>query len=116
MIYEIELPDQPYVSLNNRRDKRWDGPMIKAWRDTTRLCCMAAKVPALTMPTVRLHYWPGDNRRRDRINLALVHKAALDGMIDAGVCKDDDPEHLIEMMPAIHRGKGQRRWSLVIEA
>lgn len=115
MRYVLELPDQDYPSLNNRRDKRWDGPMIRRWREDAANIARFMNVPALDKPTVRLHFYPGDRRRRDRINLALVHKAVVDGLVDAGVILDDDPEHLDELMPAIHKGKGVRRWELVIE-
>jgi hypothetical protein len=90
--------------------------MIKAWRETSATLCRAHKVPALTKPTVRLHFYPGDNRRRDRINLALVHKAVVDGLVDAGVVADDDSESIVELMPAIHKGKQRRTWVLVIVA
>lgn len=115
MRFEIELPDMPYPSLNNRRDKRFDGPMLKRWRETSALLCRQQVGQVLVAPVVRLHFFPGDNRRRDRINLALVHKAVVDGMVDAGLVPDDSPEFMDEMMPAIHKGKGVRRWVLIIE-
>ncbi len=114
-MYVLNLPDRAYPSLNTRKDKRWDGPVLKAWRSTAALLAKTEGIPALHRPTVRLHFYPGDNRRRDRINLALVHKAVVDGLVDAGVVVDDDPDHLDEQMPQIHKGKGKRRWELVIE-
>lgn len=111
----LDLPDMPYPSLNNRRDKRWDAGQLRAWRHNAALVAREAKVPTLHLPTVRLHFHPGDRRRRDAVNLALVHKACVDGLVDAGVLEDDDPEHVTELMPAIWKGKGVRRWSLVID-
>lgn len=115
MTYVLELPDLPYPSLNTRRDKRWDGPKIKAWREAAAWSAVAQKLPRLVCPKVRLHFYPGDLRHRDRINLALVHKAVVDGLVDAGVLFDDTPEFVDELMPQIHRGKGVRRWELVLE-
>ena len=111
----LDLPDAPYPSLNTRRDKRWDSRQLRHWRHTAHLAARAAKVPPLSGATVRLHYWPGDRRRRDAVNLALVHKACVDGLVDAGVLVDDDPDHVTELMPAIWKGKGDRRWELIIE-
>ena len=110
--YILELPNLPYPSLNTRRSKLYDGASIKDWREAAGWAARAANVPALESPTVRLHFYPGDNRRRDAVNLALVHKAAVDGVVDAGVLADDDPDHVVEMMPAIHKGTGKRRWEL----
>ena len=115
MTYELELPNLPYPSLNTRRSKLYDGGSIKAWREASGWAAREAKVPKLDCPTVQLHFYPGDNRRRDRINLALVHKAVVDGLVDAGVLADDSPEHVVELMPAIHKGTGERRWVLRLE-
>ena len=115
MTYTLNLPDMPYPSLNTRRDKRWDAGQLRQWRHNTALVARDAKVPRLDMPTVRLHFHPGDRRRRDAINLALVHKACVDGLVDAGVLADDDPDHVTELMPAIWKGRGVRRWELTID-
>lgn len=122
MRLEVELPDMPYPSLNNRRDKRFDGPMLRKWREASALACREAigkrgHTPLVweQKPTVRLHFFSGDNRRRDRVNLALVHKAVVDGIVDAGLVPDDSPDFIDEMMPAIHNGKGVRRWVLVVD-
>ena len=112
MIYRLELPNLHYPSLNTRRSKLHDGGSLRQWREAAGWAAREAKVPHLARPVVRLHFYPGDNRRRDRINLALVHKAAVDGLVDVGVLTDDSPEFVDEMMPAIHKGTGERRWVL----
>jgi crossover junction endodeoxyribonuclease RusA len=112
MTYVLKLPNLAYPTLNTRRSKLYDGGSIKEWRTAAWAAAREANVPPMTFPTVRLHFYPGDNRRRDRINLALVHKAVVDGLVDAGVLTDDSPEHVEEMMPTIHKGTGQRRWEL----
>ena len=115
MKYVLDLPDLPYPSLNTRRDKRIDSAQLRQWREASGWAAKAARIPPLHGATVRLHFHPGDRRRRDAVNLALVHKAVVDGVVDAGVLEDDDPDHVTELMPAIWKGKGQRRWSLVID-
>lgn len=112
MIYRLELPNMHYPTLNTRRSKLQDGGTLKQWREAAGWAAKEQQVPALDKPTVRLHFYPGDNRRRDAVNLALVHKAAVDGLVDAGVLEDDSPDFVDEMMPAIHPGKGERRWVL----
>lgn len=115
MIYELVLPNMHYPSLNTRRSKLHDGGTLRQWREAAGWAARESRVPALTSkPTIRLRFWPGDNRRRDAVNLALVHKACVDGLVDVGVIEDDSPDHIDEMMPAIHKGKGERRWVLEI--
>lgn len=111
----LRFGDLPYPSLNTRRQKVADGPQIKAWRQAGWAAAKEAKVPRLRPgAVVQMHFYPGDNRHRDRINLALVHKAVVDGVVEAGVLPDDSPEYVDERMPVIHRGKGPRRWELHI--
>ena len=115
MTYDLELPNMHWPSLNTRRSKLYDGGTIKAWREAAGWAAKEAQVPKLDCPTVQLHFYPGDNRRRDAVNLALVHKAVVDGLVDVGVLTDDDPEHVVELMPKIHKGRGERRWVLRLE-
>lgn len=114
MIYRLTLPNMAYPTLNTRRSKLHDGGTLKQWREAAGWAARQQIGRRLTHPTVRLHFYPGDNRKRDRINLALVHKAAVDGLVDAGIMEDDSPEFMDEMMPAIHPGKGERQWVLEV--
>lgn len=64
--------------------------------------------------TVQLHYRPGDTRRRDAPNLTATSKPAIDGLVDAGLVKDDADSYVTEIMPAIHPEPGPRRLWLAI--
>jgi len=62
----------------------------------------AARVPACTRVTVGLVYVPSIRRKRDGgENYADTLKAAIDGVVDAGVVPDDTPEYVIRLMPVV---------------
>lgn len=112
----VDLPTTlETVTLNSRRDKRTDGKILKQWREAAGWAVKAERVPQLQRGAViRLHFWPGDRRKRDRVNLALIHKACVDGIVDAGVIEDDSPDHIDEKMPQIHRAIVKKAWRLEI--
>jgi crossover junction endodeoxyribonuclease RusA len=63
---------------------------------------------------VRCVYYAPDNRRRDTTNLFPSIKAAMDGIVDAGVLKDDSDKYIVSY--EIARGEfNVRRGQLVIE-
>lgn len=63
----------------------------------------ALRLPEASHITCELHYLPKANRRRDAGNAYPTHKAAVDGVVDAGLVPDDTPEFVKELMPVIHR-------------
>lgn len=90
------------LSLNDR-PTRWQFTRLKREaRTATALLALAQRIPLLPGAVIELHYYPRDNRRRDRINLALLHKIAVDGCIDAGVCEDDDSSRVSTPEAVIH--------------
>jgi Holliday junction resolvase RusA-like endonuclease len=63
-------------------------------RQAAYLCAKNAKVPHLARAHVIAEYRPPDRRKRDSHNLFLSAKAAVDGLVDAGVLTDDSDEYL----------------------
>lgn len=67
----------------------------REWRGVFWLLALEAKVPHLSAITVTV-----DQELRNRAHVPDVGaclpstKAAIDGLVDAGVIDDDDPEHL----------------------
>lgn len=54
-----------------------------------------ARLPKLQAVIAEIIYYPGNNRRRDGINLAPTMKVIMDGIVSAGVLPDDDAERVI---------------------
>ncbi len=64
---------------------------VKAARNTAKMLCLEAGTPSepwINAEVTYAFYWP-DRRRRDRDNAMSSCKAVLDGIVDAGVVKDD---------------------------
>jgi crossover junction endodeoxyribonuclease RusA len=75
-----------------------------------------AGIPRLERFSAVLHYQPRDNRSRDAMNLYGTHKHLVDGLVEAGVCLDDDDAHFKDEAPVIHparKGEPGRMWLVV---
>ena len=117
MTYAVDLPDMPPLSMNARHG-HWAQrhATVKAWRDAAAWSVKAASVPAMERVAVELHVTPPDRRRRDRHNLHATLKPVLDGgLVDAGVIRDDTPEHLASEKVVLHPPDGVRRWRWRLE-
>jgi len=76
----------------------------------------AAKIPRLERFAAILHYQPRDTRSRDAMNLYGTHKHLVDGLVEGGVCVDDDDAHFVDLAPVIHparKGEPGRMWLVV---
>lgn len=109
----MSLNDAPPASRGGRiaHSKRKAG-IRKHAEDLAR----AAGIPRLERFAAVLHYQPRDTRSRDAMNLYGTHKHLVDGLVDAGVCVDDDDAHFTDRAPVIHqakKGEPGRMWLVV---
>lgn len=114
---EIDLPliaGKPPLTLNQRLHWREKARRTRLVRDTVWARAKEAKLGRHDHITVRLHYAPGDTRRRDQDNLVATLKPCLDGLVDAKVIPDDTPLHVTWYSPEIHPGSGERRMWLEV--
>lgn len=123
-VYEVEVPLRftgrgkqpvPPLTANERLHWRAERARKKQTRETVAWRCLEQSLPFCRHITVGLHYTPGDKRLRDPSNLMPTQKAAVDGLVQAGVVQDDNPKFVAEVMPVIHDGPGPRRLWLRIE-
>lgn len=114
--YRLDLP-WPRPPLNHNQRGHWArrARIIREVRQTTAWLAKAAKIPACSRVTVQLHYAPGRRGKHDPMNITATSKAAIDGLVDAGVVVDDDQEHVHEETPAVHLPPeaGPRCWMTV---
>lgn len=93
--WAVELPaGLPLLNANRRVHWRVRHERTKAIREAAYLLARG-QVPALTRAQVIAEYRPPDRRRRDVHNLYPSAKAAVDGLVDAGVLPDDSDRYLI---------------------
>lgn len=117
--HEIDLPlhkGKPPLTLNQRIHWAEKNRHTRCIRESVG---WQAKTLALNLGvrehiTVSCHYATGDRRRRDTDNLVPSFKPAIDGLVDAGLIVDDDPQHVTLVMPTIHNGTGKRRLWITI--
>ena len=112
----LDLPANEVVSLNHREHWAKRNRKVQAWKDDTITLARAARIPRCERISVTLEHWPRDNRRRDRDNLVPVLKAAIDGLVAAGVVEDDTPDRVTAMLPVIHKPRDDRQpmWLLTV--
>lgn len=72
--------------------------------------------PPCELVEVDLIWFVKDKRRRDVDNLLPTFKACCDGVVDAGIVKDDTPEFMVKNMPQIKyiEGLPQAYMALII--
>ena len=93
----IVLPfRKPPLTANDRMHWAQKSALTRQIRETAYVCARQAKVPPQGRTAVLTVWFPPDKRRRDAGSLTLTAKAAIDGLVDAGVWPDDDPSHVCE--------------------
>ena len=102
----------------NKKWKHWapKASMVKTVRRATQL--LAARIPDLGKCEVTLTWIVTDRRVRDVDNLWPLVKACCDGLVDAGVAKDDRPEFMVKPAPIIlwvPKAEGPARFELKVE-
>lgn len=109
----IPLPYRlPPLSLNQRMHYREKARVTANVREAAFFLAKSHKLPrGVKHATIRLHYAPLRNGRRDGVNLTPTQKALVDGLVDYGLTEDDSTEFVTDLMPVIHpqstTGKGQ---------
>jgi len=99
VMLRIELPGLPPKELSPNARVHWrkKADETKLYRCDTGWRAIFAKDGkdwlAPDMAKVDVTFVVPDKRRRDKTNLAASFKAALDGLVDAGVIKDDSHDH-----------------------
>lgn len=83
-----------WLSLNDREHFRVKAAKTKAWRAYAQSVAHNAGIPPLARATITGYIYKPHARRYDPHNLFATVKAAIDGIVDAGVLEDDDHTHL----------------------
>ncbi|WP_370325275.1 hypothetical protein [Euzebya sp.] len=119
-MWQIVLPEVvvDYQVLNLNARKHWSdrAPAVALVRTMVKAEALQLRIGRHDHITAVLTFHPPTSTRRDRINCALVHKAAIDGLVDAHVIPDDTPDHLTDLMPRIGAKRKPAEWILTIHA
>jgi crossover junction endodeoxyribonuclease RusA len=111
----IELPpDLPLLNANDRIHYRSRARITKEIRSAAKEAVQHVPFTRFGEVKVRCIFRAPDNRRRDVSNLYPSFKCALDGLVDAGLLKDDSDRYVKEF--TIIRGENlSKRSQLIIE-
>lgn len=105
-IFKIAFP--PGMPLLNANDRVHWSKRAKTSADLRLLGRSEAQwraIPHLGKVRIRVTYYPPNNRRRDSPNvLFATSKPLIDGIVDAGVLKDDSDKYVrgLELIPGDH--------------
>lgn len=113
--YSIAFPPATeLISANGREHWTQRAKVTKHLRELAEQEANLKRIPELNKVKIRAVYYPPDNRRRDMSNLFPSVKAAIDGIVDAGVLLDDNDKFVLSL--ELTRGKGiVKGGQLVIE-
>lgn len=106
----LDLPyDSPPITANQRLHWAESARRVKEVRNTTHWLAKAANLPKnAPRVIVQLHWRPKTNRRRDTVNLYPTVKAAVDGLVDYGLVRDDTHDIVSTPEPIIHPAENNR--------
>lgn len=116
--WTITLPaaSVDYATLNLNARPHWaaKAEAVANVRDLVMAEARTLRIGSHDHVCAVLTFHPADRTRRDRVNLAGVHKAAIDGLVDAKVIPDDTPGHLTDLMPRIGEVRKPGVWVLTV--
>jgi crossover junction endodeoxyribonuclease RusA len=96
--YVVTLPaGMKLLNANDRTHWRTRARITKALREAAEKSALDVQIPPLDRATIEAVLHPHDKRRRDAHNWYPSFKAAIDGIVDAGVLPDDNGKHLLEV-------------------
>ncbi len=90
LIYRLELARRPWTTNAERAGNRWErAKLTKEWRSDFQLLAKYEKIPPMAWITVTVEPHQKGGRLQDVGACNPSAKAAIDGLVDAGVLPDD---------------------------
>lgn len=119
MTYTLHIPaPEAWLSSNDRWHWAKRARVTKAWREAAAWRAIAGKLPiGLSRVSITASVHRADNRRADAHNRLPTIKAAIDGLVDAGVIPDDN-DSIVSALTIVAgeavRAPGQARGRLTL--
>ncbi|MDD5095559.1 MAG: endodeoxyribonuclease RusA [Dehalococcoidia bacterium] len=115
----IEIPSLPPKACSPNARVHWaeKAKQAKRYRELSFLSAKSAMNGwiAPEKALVQLTFIIPDHRRRDIDNLVASFKSGLDGLVDAGVIRDDSGKRIVLDTPAIECIPGERKVLVTVE-
>jgi crossover junction endodeoxyribonuclease RusA len=100
-ILDFDYAKNPISANGSRGSHHAHAKKVRAVRTVAARRAQHAGIPFLEHARAELTWYVLTSGRRDRVNLALLFKAMVDGLVDAGVTLDDTPDLMDTPMPRI---------------
>jgi hypothetical protein len=95
VIHTIEFGERPWTTNAERAGNRWDRARdTKRWRESFAWLARKQHIPKYKWAIVAVQPYQVGGRLQDVGACNPAVKAAIDGLVDAGVLPDDSPEYL----------------------
>lgn len=104
----LDIPRAWWMSSNDRMHWTQKGERTRWVRAYTAAAARAANLPRYEMAMVWAFIQYPRAGRVDPMNAAPTLKAAIDGLVDAGVFPDDDHQHVLGPAPLREPGKAPK--------
>ena len=95
IIYRLEFDKRPWTTNAERAGNRWErASLTKEWREAFAWLAKAEQIPAMSWISVTVEPHQKGGRLQDVGACNPAVKAAIDGLVDAGILPDDSPEYV----------------------
>lgn len=93
--HRIEFGQRPWTTNAERAGNRWQrAALVKEWRSAFHVLARHHKVPAMEWIEITVEPHQHGGRLQDVAACNPAAKAAIDGLVDAGIIPDDSPHYL----------------------
>ena len=95
LVYRLELAQRPWTTNGERAGNRWQrAELVKTWRSAFHVLAKSEKIPEMEWISVTAEPHQKGGRLQDVGACNPAVKAAIDGIVDAGVLPDDSPKYM----------------------
>jgi crossover junction endodeoxyribonuclease RusA len=95
VIYRLEFNQRPWTTNAERAGNRWErAELTKTWRLAFELLAKSERIPAMKWISVTAEPHQKGGRLQDVGACNPAVKAAIDGIVDAGILPDDSSQYV----------------------
>lgn len=95
LVYRLELAQRPWTTNGERAGNRWQrAELVKTWRSAFHILAKSEQIPEMEWISVTVEPHQKGGRLQDVGACNPAVKAAIDGIVDAGVLPDDSPQYM----------------------
>lgn len=93
VFYRLEFNQRPWTTNAERAGNRWErASLTKTWRHAFELLAKSEKIPPMAWISVTVEPYQKNGRLQDVGACNPAVKAAIDGIVDAGILPDDSSQ------------------------